>query len=139
MLKKKFLVQVRDPRTLIIEMMFPIIFIFAGLALATVKPIKPGVPRPLSPSIFPEPSHLYFNDKIPFGSLKDNDTKSTIIDGSFTEKFWDINQAVSINYTGNYTDIVSQYDDFLYNNSENVGNGFFGNYFFYNLDEADPK
>lgn len=62
LLKKKFLVQVRDPRTLIIEMLFPIIFIFAGLALATVKPIKPGVPRALSPEIFPTPSHLYFND-----------------------------------------------------------------------------
>jgi hypothetical protein len=88
-------------------MLFPIIFIFAGLALATVKPIKPGVPRPLSPSIFPTPSHLYFNDEIPFGSLPDNKTKSAIIDGSFTESFWDKRESVPINYTGNYSQIVS--------------------------------
>lgn len=65
LLKKKALLQVRDPRTLIIEMMFPIIFIFAGLALATIKPIREGVPRLLSPSIFPTPSHLYYNDMVP--------------------------------------------------------------------------
>jgi hypothetical protein len=62
LLKKKFLVQVRDPRTLVIEMLFPIIFIFAGLALATRKPIMPGVPRPLTPTLLPSPSHLVFNE-----------------------------------------------------------------------------
>jgi ATP-binding cassette subfamily A (ABC1) protein 3 len=61
LLKKKFLVQVRDPRTLVIEMLFPIIFIFAGLALATRKPIMPGIPRVLTPTMLPSPSHLVFN------------------------------------------------------------------------------
>jgi hypothetical protein len=53
LLKKKFLLQIRDARTLLIEMLFPILFIFAGLALATIKPIREGIPRPLSPSIYP--------------------------------------------------------------------------------------
>lgn len=64
LIKKKFFLQVRDARTLIIELLFPIIFIFAGLALATIKPIREGIPRPLSPAIMP-PSHLYYNNPIP--------------------------------------------------------------------------
>ena len=84
LLKKKWLLYVRDPRTLIIEMMFPIIFIFLGLFLATIKPIREGVPRPLSPTILPQPSHLVFNNKIPHPSLVD--TKSSIIDGYFSTK-----------------------------------------------------
>ena len=84
LLKKKWLLYVRDPRTLIIEMMFPIIFIFLGLFLATIKPIREGVPRPLSPTILPQPSHLVFNNKIPHPSLAD--TKSSMIDGYFSTK-----------------------------------------------------
>ena len=84
LLKKKWLLYVRDPRTLIIEMMFPIIFIFLGLFLATIKPIREGVPRPLSPTILPQPSHLVFNNKIPHPSLVD--TKSSMIDGYFSSK-----------------------------------------------------
>jgi len=61
LLKKKLLVQIRDPRTLAIEMVFPIIFIFAGLALATIRPIKPGVARVLTPTMMPTPSHLVYN------------------------------------------------------------------------------
>lgn len=49
LIKKKFLLQIRDPRTLVIEIVFPIIFIFAGLGLATLKFIKDGHPRLLSP------------------------------------------------------------------------------------------
>jgi hypothetical protein len=81
LLKKKWLLYVRDPRTLIIEMMFPIIFIFLGLFLATIKPIREGVPRPLSPTIFPQPSNLVFNNKIPHPTLVD--TNAAIVDGYF--------------------------------------------------------
>ena len=88
LLKKKWLLYVRDPRTLIIEMMFPIIFIFLGLFLATIKPIREGVPRPLSPTILPQPSHLVFNNKIPHPNLVD--TKSSMIDGYFSTKYWDM-------------------------------------------------
>ena len=69
-------------------MVFPIIFIFAGLALATRKPIQPGIPRVLTPTMLPSPSHLAFNDKIP-GGAGGLDTKSDFIDFSFTENFWD--------------------------------------------------
>jgi hypothetical protein len=57
--------QIRDPRTLMIEMVFPIILVFGGLALATRKPFRPGVPHILTPTMMPTPSHLAFNDKIP--------------------------------------------------------------------------
>jgi len=59
--KKKFLLQIRDPRTLMIELVFPIIFIFAGLALSNIKFLKDGHPRLLSPTIFPAPNNLYYN------------------------------------------------------------------------------
>jgi hypothetical protein len=65
LLKKKFLLQIRDPRTLVIELLFPIGFIFGGLGLATIKFLKDGHPRLLSPTIFPEPSPLYYNS--PYG------------------------------------------------------------------------
>lgn len=65
LLKKKFLLQIRDPRTLIIEVVFPIVFIFSGLGLATIKFLKDGHPRLLSPTIFPSPNPLYYNS--PYG------------------------------------------------------------------------
>lgn len=45
--------QFRQPRTLMIEMFFPIVLIVAGLALSKIAVIKTGVPREMSPSIFP--------------------------------------------------------------------------------------
>lgn len=36
LLKKKFYLQIREPKTFLIEILFPIIFIFAGLALSSV-------------------------------------------------------------------------------------------------------
>lgn len=88
LLKKKWLVQTRDLRTMVIEMLFPIIFIFLGLFLATIKPIREGVPRILTPTMFPEPSHLVFNEKIPHPNLVD--TKTSMIDDIFTESYWDM-------------------------------------------------
>lgn len=85
LLKKKFLIQVRDQRTFVLELLFPIIFIFVGLALATNKPIKAGIPRLMSPSIFPEPSHLYYNNIVPTQNLLSSD----FFTKDFTESFWD--------------------------------------------------
>jgi hypothetical protein len=82
LIKKKFFLQVRDTRTLIIELVFPIIFIFAGLGLATIKPIRQGIARPLTPAIMP-PSHLYFNNPIPAQMAP-----GTEMLDYFTEPFW---------------------------------------------------
>jgi ATP-binding cassette subfamily A (ABC1) protein 3 len=115
LLKKKFLVQVRDPRTLVIEMLFPIIFIFAGLALATRKPIMPGIPRVLTPTMLPSPSHLVFNEQIPGGLITQND----LIDFSFTEKFWDLRKSVEVDVTSKPKDLeymVSPLDNYLFIN-----------------------
>ena len=115
LLKKKFLVQVRDPRTLVIEMLFPIIFIFAGLALATRKPIMPGVPRLLTPTMLPSPSHLVFNKLIPGGLM----TQKDLIDFSFTEDYWDYRQSLDVDVTLKPKDLeymVSPLDNYLFIN-----------------------
>lgn len=115
LIKKKFLLQVRDPRTLVIEMLFPIIFIFAGLALATRKPIQPGIARPLTPTLLLDPSHLAYNEMIPGGLV----TKTSIIDSSFTESFWDERVAVEVDVTSKPNDLeymVSGLDDYLFKN-----------------------
>ncbi len=36
----------------------------------------------------------------------------------------------------NFTDLISKYDDYLFSQRNVVSNGFFGNYFFYNLNQA---
>jgi len=45
--------QIRDKKTLTIDTIFPIILILAGLALATISIFKNGVPREMSPYIYP--------------------------------------------------------------------------------------
>jgi hypothetical protein len=138
LLKKKLLVQIRDPRTMIIEMLFPIIFIFIGLFLATIKPIREGVPIVLSPELFPEPSNIVFNEIIPHGAAATMNTKTEMIDNIFTENYWKIQSPLPI--TGadlsNYTDLVSKYDDYLFESKGKVENGYFGNYFYYNLNNT---
>lgn len=71
--KKKFLLQIRDSRTLVIELVFPIIFIFAGLALSNIKFLKDGHPRVLSPTQFPQPNLLYYNNPVIEGAGKSED------------------------------------------------------------------
>lgn len=123
----------RDPRTLLIEMLFPIIFIFTGLALATIKPIREGVARPLSPSIFPQPSHLYYNDKIPAQGI----SAAPLVDSYFNKTLWSIDKAVVTDISDplNYTHMVSQLDDALYSDATAM-NGFYGSYFLYNLNDT---
>ena len=53
--------QYRDLRILMIDLVFPIILIVAGLALSKIQVISTGVPRVMSPSLFPQPSPYSFN------------------------------------------------------------------------------
>ena len=132
LLKKKLLLQVRDPRTLIIEIFFPIIFIFVGLALANVKVFKDGIPRLLSPSLFPQPSHLYYNSP----SFNDEKTDTFVTD-YFGKDLWDTFGPVVIDTKGTtYVQQISQFDDYLYTKAQTIENGLFGNYFYYKLNEA---
>jgi hypothetical protein len=82
-------------------MLFPIIFIFAGLVLATMKPIQPGIPRVLTPTMLPSPSHLAFNKIIPGGL----ETKSDFMDFSFKETFWDGRIEVPVDVTSKPKDL----------------------------------
>lgn len=62
LMKKKLTLQIRDVRTLMIEIFFPIIFIFAGLALANFAPFSNGRMKDLTLNQFPSPSHLIYNN-----------------------------------------------------------------------------
>lgn len=53
LLRKRFLMQRRDTKTLAIDTIFPILLIIVGLALSTISFFKDGVPREMSPFIFP--------------------------------------------------------------------------------------
>lgn len=123
--------QIRDPRTCIIEILFPIIFIFVGLALSQVRIFTDGGPRLLSPSIFPQPSPLFYNDPISLGV----GDATTFVTNYFTEDFWDAPRKVAITNTGDYVSMVSEFDDEMYKESEanKLPNPIYGNFFIYSL------
>ena len=52
-MKKRFLMQIRDSKTLTVDTIFPIILILVGLALSTISIFKDGVPREMTPYIYP--------------------------------------------------------------------------------------
>lgn len=126
-------------------MIFPIIFIFTGLALATIKPIREGRPRLLSPSIFPTPSNLYYNDIVPFtlnqtSSIIQSDFLSTDADRAI----WDGGVQLAVPVGADQKDIslkelVCNLDNKIFDDRKNVPNGFFGSYFIYNLNTTDNK
>jgi len=81
-MKKKILMQIRDKKTLGIDTIFPIILIFAGLALSTISIFKNGVAREMSPFLFPKDSLLaFYNSK---SALISDDT---ITKGIFDELY----------------------------------------------------
>ena len=50
--RKKFLMQIRDKKTLGVDTLFPILLIIIGLALATISIFKDGDPRDMTPSLY---------------------------------------------------------------------------------------
>lgn len=61
-LRKKILMQVRDQRTLSIDVFFPILLIFAGLALSTISFIKNSPLRVMTPFLYDENNiSMYWN------------------------------------------------------------------------------
>ena len=72
--------QIRDKKTLTIDTIFPIILILAGLALATIKIFKDGVPREMSPYIYPEESlQQFYNLNSAFIEDDEKDTIKNIM------------------------------------------------------------
>ena len=62
-IKKKLLMQVRDIKTLSIDLLFPIILILVGLVLATTEFFTQGGERTLNPmDIYPMPQNLFENN-----------------------------------------------------------------------------
>lgn len=59
--------QIRDKKTLSIDTIFPIMLILVGLALATISIFKDGVPRDMSPYIYPvESLQQFYNQNSAF-------------------------------------------------------------------------
>jgi hypothetical protein len=113
-LKKKFFVQYRDRRTIVIEQLFPIFFIFVGFALGTIKVFRDGAPRILSPTIFPSPNPLYYNSQTIAGITD----LSTIVGNYFSTgnaSEWSTPNPVTVDIpTTDLVDVVGNYDDQLF-------------------------
>ncbi|TNV87329.1 hypothetical protein FGO68_gene5519 [Halteria grandinella] len=136
LIKKKLLLQIRDPRTLIIEVVFPIAFIFLGLGLASVKVIREGIPRPLDISNFPQQS-LYYNERVP----SQNILSQPIVENYLQDQF--ITQRVSvptdISKPSSWMSMVSSFDDKVFEQRFIAPGGFYGNYFLHELNEANKS
>ena len=85
LLKKEILVQIRDGKNLTVGIIFPLILILGGLALATVQVIKDGKTVGLSPFIYPNIGNgdtigLYYNAQSQFISESSNITGTFLSD-----------------------------------------------------------
>jgi hypothetical protein len=98
-MKKRFLMQIRDKKTLTIDTIFPIILILAGLALATISIFKDGVPREMSPYIYPEESLQQFYN-LNSALIDDDGTIEKIMNDwvkPTNDSVWKIKDGVPIN------------------------------------------
>ena len=75
--RKKILMQLRDKKTLFIDIFFPILLIIVGLELATIAVIKSGPDRPLQPydlyKEFDISNKFYYNSASSDADLKTED------------------------------------------------------------------
>ena len=82
--RKKILMQLRDKKTLFIDIFFPILLIIVGLELATIAVIKSGPDRPLQPydlyKEFDISNKFYYNSASSDADLKTEDISSFIQD-----------------------------------------------------------
>lgn len=70
LIRKKILMQLRDQKTLLIDVLFPIILILVGLALATIAIFTRGPDRDLTMSVlYPDvPNTFVYNENALSGS-----------------------------------------------------------------------
>jgi hypothetical protein len=96
-----------------IELFFPIFFIFAGLALSTIKFLRDGHPRSLSPTIFPSPNQLYYNTPVALGDGDPNSFVTNYFTRNLTE--WSSPHKVDITkIPGDYESMISELDDEIF-------------------------
>eukprot|EP00347_Sterkiella_histriomuscorum_P002219 403369012 len=134
LLKKKFILQVRDFRTLVIELIFPIFLIFCGLALASISIFKDGQARQITPAIFPKPNPLFINSPYSDSFYQTYFAPNTTL--------WSAAQKQVFAFAPNSTNFLSQLTDFdrnLYTTVSSSGQAKFGNYYFYKLNKALKK
>lgn len=62
LLRKRFLMQIRDRKTLAVDTIFPILLIIVGLALSTISFFKEGPPREMSPFIYTDTLDMVYNE-----------------------------------------------------------------------------
>jgi len=132
MFKKKVLLQIRDPKTLMVELFFPLLLIIMGTGLASVKFFYDGAPRMMSPTIFPSPNPLVVNTNPLRGDDPSEFVQDYLVGKNASE--WKI--AEKIQLTGQDIDAqLSEYSKYLFDNQERLG-GSYGNYYFYDFNNA---
>lgn len=115
-MKKKLLMQIRDKKTLGIDAIFPVILIFAGLALATVAVIKEGRAREMTPFIFPIPIPAVTNDKSEFLTAEQVASFADFcwIGLEDSTKFTKVGQALITDFTQPFLTNLATLDDYVY-------------------------
>ena len=126
MLRKKFLMQVRDSKTLSIDTIFPIFLILVGFALATVSFFKNGPSRQMTPFLYPSPLQMFYNANsslIPTAEIGDiqkfmNDN----VKGMNASSIQLFEGPGIVSDPDNPVDLlpaISQYDDYIFNLVQN--------------------
>jgi hypothetical protein len=66
LLKRRFAIQIREKNLLILELLFPIVYLGFGFYIASINLIKDGKSVLLSdPSIYPQPLSMQINSNAP--------------------------------------------------------------------------
>lgn len=114
--------QLRDQKTLLIDVLFPIILIIAGLALATIAIFTQGPTRDLSMNaLYPDIENtFYFNENALEGSTVSQADVSGFLDRNFVQidkDLYDLGASVAIvdgTPDNNITQQAVQFDDFAF-------------------------
>lgn len=130
--------QIRDQKTLFIDIFFPIFLILIGLELATIPVIKVPPDRPLMPQDlyknYSISNKFYYNAGSSDASLKQEDVSSFIQDNmvAFNTTMFQMGDAVTINTDAstpegkNLTQQLVQLDNYIYDKvkaGDNNGEG----------------
>lgn len=138
--------QIRDKKTLLIFTLFPIILIFAGLALATIQVIKSGVVTEMNPFIYPNTDG---SNQIGFhansiSQYVDETGVSDFMKDYFvgSESRLGLESSITIDVSGDNKDSlanqVKQFDQAIFDLATNEGKGpYYAQFFLNSLNSAE--
>jgi len=125
-LTKRFLQIIRDKKTFVLEVFCPILLIFTGLLVTSVRIINDSPPRQVTMDLLPNPQQIKVNS-IPF-LQKDLDPKSIFVDKNY-EKFifLDIHNST-------ITEELVEFNNQLFNDINDTS--YLGGYYLLNADNT---